>query len=133
MKNLRKSVIMVLAVAVMISCFSLSALALNQSSDKTVSAIESKASDSSVVTRAPEYITIKGTSGYNCYTTYGQTAAEGAKVACQVRSGDYLLFMDGKHDALGRYWVEGQIQGSHPNNGWYVRLLYDSSYMDIGY
>ncbi|MEA4895637.1 MAG: hypothetical protein VB064_10300 [Oscillospiraceae bacterium] len=133
MKNLRKSVIMVLAVAVMVSCFSLPALALNQSSDKTVSAIESEANDSSVITRAPEYIRIRNTSGYNCYTSYGRTSAEGATIACQVAGGDYLLFIDGQYDSSGRYWVEGQIQGSHPDYGWYVWLLYDNTYMSIGY
>lgn len=124
---------MFLAIAVIVSCLSLPALAINQPSDKKVSAIESTSNDVSAVTRAPEYIRIKNASGYNCYTDYGTTAAEGAAVACQVRTGDYLLFINTKFDANGRNWVKGQIQGSHPNNGWYVWLLYNSSYMSISY
>lgn len=133
MKRFKKTVSMMLIVIMAISCLPMTAFAANQSNDKIVSAIESEANDTNGVTRAPEYIRIKNTSGYNCYTTYGQTAAEGAAVACQVSSGNYLLFMDGQYDANGRYWVKGQIQGSHPHYGWYVWLLYDSSYMSIGY
>ncbi|NLH00942.1 MAG: hypothetical protein GX488_03385 [Clostridiales bacterium] len=124
---------MVLTIAVMVSCFSLPAHALDQTSDKIVSAIESEADGASQVTRAPEYIRIKNTRGYNCYNDYGRTAAEGADIACQVRSGDYLLYMNTKSDASGRYWVKGQIQGSHPWYGQPVWLLYDSSYMSISY
>lgn len=124
---------MVLAIAVIVSCFSLPARALGQTSDKIVSAIESEADGASQVTRAPEYIRIKNTRGYNCYKDYGRTADEGANVVCRVSTGDYLLFLDGKHDTYGRYWVQGQIQGSHPWYGQPVWLLYDSSYMSISY
>jgi hypothetical protein len=120
---------MVLVMALMLSCFSLPALALNQTN---VSAAEFEANDDGVA-RAPEYIRIKNTNGYRCYLDYGKTFAEGGSVLCFVRTGDYLLFLDGKYDTQGRFWVKGQIQGSHDWYGQPVWLLWDSSYMGIGY
>ena len=124
---------MLLAIAVIISCLSLPALALSQQSDLIANTSGFETDGAPEVSRAPEYIRIKNTSGYNCYTTYGQTAAEGAPVACMVSTGDYLIFIDLKTDGNGRMWVRGQIQGSHHCSGWYVWMLYNTTYMTIGY
>jgi len=131
---MKKRIISLLCAVLMMTAVCVPAFAAeNNETDVISDDVEMEAEDISGVPRAPEYIRIKSITPYNCYTTSGKTAAEGAKIACQVKYGDYLMFINLMYDSNGRQWVKGQILGSHPCYGWYVWLLYSSADMSIGY
>ena len=128
--KIKKYSIIVLAIAIMTSCFLLPGLAFAPANDVVVSNI---VSDAAEIARAPEYITIHNSIGRLCYRNYGLTEEDGGNALCVVTNDDFLLYEDGRYDSQGRHWVKGQIQSSHEYYGEHVWLLWDSRYLTITY